>query len=237
MYKQLGDFLYHSDESELYHYGVPGMKWGVRKAVQNANRSFVNASRSFGRTGAARAGVRVAQKVVGADIKTRRKIKSNIQKIKNRKSVIKSNGGKKVKEVNPKSTNRGKSSVDSILGRDRKDLLTYGVAGRAIKNKIEQQKTGTSTHQQAKEIRANQKAAKKTARNTPEAKEKRRQDMKDLAMYGVAGRAIKNKAEQRKNGTSTKKTVSESEAKRRQDRNDLLMYGVAGRAIKRKLKK
>lgn len=41
--------LYHADyyNEELYHYGVKGMKWGVRKAADRVTRSYANYNTSY----------------------------------------------------------------------------------------------------------------------------------------------------------------------------------------------
>ena len=38
--------LYHSDDFELYHHGVKGMKWGVQKAVNTASENTRRVSRA-----------------------------------------------------------------------------------------------------------------------------------------------------------------------------------------------
>ena len=75
------------NNDELYHYGVKGMKWGVRKAVQNANRSFVNVSRSLGRTGVGKAGIRVAKKSMMAYGRGAKKINNAVTTAKKKMST------------------------------------------------------------------------------------------------------------------------------------------------------
>ena len=42
--------LYHCDSSELYHYGVPGMKWGKRKASYASEKNAYKQARKDYRT-------------------------------------------------------------------------------------------------------------------------------------------------------------------------------------------
>lgn len=110
-------------DGELYHWGVKGMKWGVRR-YQNKNGTLTNAGKK-----------RAAKKRMTADEKERASRKNDL---KNRRTMSDADLRKKIdrlkmekefKNLTNEDINPGKSFVSEVMSSAGKKVLGVAAAG------------------------------------------------------------------------------------------------------------
>lgn len=131
--KEYENYLVHSgiiSEEELAHYGVPGMKWGVRKSTyKKLNRNQKRALKAYAQAGALNAGTYTKfSKLKGTPKASRSKSRLKLQaKVKARleKAI-----GEKINDESAKSNARASMIMRQVLGGIPLNAATTGIRER-----------------------------------------------------------------------------------------------------------
>lgn len=208
-------------ENELYHFGVKGMKWGVRR-----NRSsFVSTSgpkrlpgtyASDGNGWTAK-----AKRLPGAIVKTSNgNVASAKVRMKNAKQAYKTANKVASKSFDEAYKYTDRHPIKSRIGKGKQKSNTLWAD--AIE-KIDSANKAQAAYKQSKK---DYKAEKKAAANTPEAKAARKEKLKNaakvgaavagtaLAAYGVykVSKAISNKKQMQAAEAAVKKSLADNNA-------------------------
>ncbi len=142
------------NEYELYHYGVKGMKWGVRRQQKKIDKYLKKArqyekyskeyakegSRRYGSDGARQTDQEIAwMKKLAADNKAKsQKYEAKAKKIEEKRAFredvkyVKENlAGSTVDFYNKRTTQKGKAYVDKVYSRAGMELIASGTAQAA----------------------------------------------------------------------------------------------------------
>ena len=116
--------------SELYHYGVPGMKWGVRRQIAASARTGARQNRLARSSDKRVARLERRQQYQRQQGLNSRRLSASIKKEKARGAMLKSAAKKSLKGLSAKDIKKGERQAKSVV-RNLGPALMFGLVGAA----------------------------------------------------------------------------------------------------------